>query len=654
MIYPKKNINPGITLFICVSFLFTIVDLKGQQNRGAVKKDTISIKKGSTLIINNKRYKINTDTSIILPSNLKYNIELSKEDRFYNRIEKQAKNNFWTRELHDIIITDSRLNKPDTFKTTLSTKTFEAYRKRPIRNIIIKQLPVFGPTISDTLQKPKTILEHTANRLHFQTRKFLIQKNLLFKEQDWVDPDVLADNERVLRSLPYIDDTKIDVLPLGSKTDSVDILVIVKDNWSMAFDLKIDNINTGNLDILHKNIFGFGQEIKNSALWDKTKRPGWGYESSYTIPNIAGSFFKGTILYNRSFGDQTLSFNLNREFFTPNIKYAGGFSFKNVKSDIRYFQVSPPQNIPIEYNELGIWTGRSFLLTPKNTKRSRQNLSFAGKIILDKFYDRPVITENSYYELHNKTLFLFSVIYTNQNFYESNLIYNFGRTEDIPVGGKLGLTTGYEFNEFHNRKYLSGEFATGKFLGTYGYLSTSAALGAFFNRKETEQGILTANLKYFSNLFVVNRFNFRQFITLDLTKGISRFQREFITMNEKLGLTGYRNDSIYGNQRFHIKGETVCFTPWKTYDFKFVLFMYADYTWLSGQSQNLFYGSPYSSFGFGVRLRNERLVFNTIQLRISFYPNIPPGRTNFINLSGEPILSPPDFSPKAPKLTDFR
>jgi hypothetical protein len=656
MIFLKRNkIKTRFFLFIGIFLLFSFASAKSQQYGSSVKQDTLHLKEGSTLIINKQKIKIKSDTSIIISSGTKYEIELSKNELFYNKLKKKAKNNFWTRELHDIIVADSRLNKSDSFKTIHSTQPFNDCRKRPIRHIIINQLPVFGPTISDTLSKPTSFFERTANKLHFQTKKFLIQKNLLFSEKDLVNPEILADNERVLRSLPYIDDSKIEIQPLGNNNDSVDIIVIVKDNWSMAFDVKIEKLQTGQIDFMNKNILGLGQEMQNSALWDKRKRPGTGYEGTYIIRNIGGSFFNGNVIYNKSFGDQTLTLKLNRDFFTPNIKYAGGASFKNVKSDIRYFFVVPSVFFPIEYNEFETWMGRSFLLTSQNTNRTRQNLTFAGKIIFDRYYERPKVTETSYYNLQNKTLFLFSVIYTQQDFFKSNLIYNFGRAEDIPVGGELSLTGGYEINEFTNRRYLSGKFAIGKFIGPFGYISTGISLGTFFNKDKTEQGILTSNLNYFSNLFVVNRFKFRHFLTLNLTQGINRFFREFITMNNKQGISGYYNDSIYGNQRFNLKWETDCFTPWKFYDFKFVLFTYADLTWLGQQNQRIFYGSPYSGFGFGIRLRNERLVFNTIQLRFSFYPFIPPNsRYSFIKLSGEPVLSPDDFSPKAPSLIEFR
>jgi hypothetical protein len=406
---------------------------------------------------------------------------------------------------------------------------------------------------------------------------------------------------------------------------------------------------------MNKNILGLGQATTNTFMWDKRKQPGTGYKGIYVIPNILGSFFTGNITYNTSFGSQLLRINLNRSFFTPNIKYAGGFSFTNVKTDFFYLSAIPPRFYPIEYNHYESWLGRSFRLSKENILKTRQNLTLAGKIINDRYYQRPLVTENSYYALQNKTLTLFSLSYTQQNFFESNLIYNFGRTEDIPVGIKMGATVGFEKNEFFKRSYFDSELSAGKFLGTYGYLYSGILYSSFFNKGQAEQGLLNANINYFSNLYVIKRYSFRQFLTLNMTNGINRFEREFITVNDKLGISGYKNDSIYGSKRFTIKFETVCFTPWELLDFKFVFFLFADRSWLAKQNENIFDNAAYNGYGFGFRLRNNRLVFNTVQIRFAFYPHIPANSiTSWYKISGEPILTTPDFSPKIPDLPTFQ
>ena len=61
--------------------------------------------------------------------------------------------------------------------------------------------------------------------------------------------------------------------------------------------------------------------------------------------------------------------------------------------------------------------------------------------------------------------------------------------------------------------------------------------------------------------------------------------------------------------------ETVVFTPYQPLGFRIAVFGFADFG-SSAIRPNIFKNNFFTSFGFGVRLRNERLVFNTVQIRL--------------------------------------
>jgi hypothetical protein len=101
--------------------------------------------------------------------------------------------------------------------------------------------------------------------------------------------------------------------------------------------------------------------------------------------------------------------------------------------------------------------------------------------------------------------------------------------------------------------------------------------------------------------------------------------------------------------------ETVCFTSLSVLDFHFAIFGFADFSWLGRQNENIYDRFPYSGFGLGVRIRNERLVFNTLQIRFSFYPNIPAhSHITPFDISGEPVLNLPSFLPTEPALVQYQ
>jgi hypothetical protein len=641
-------------LILGTGFLFLLYPSFGQK-RKPVPRDTIYLQKGSTLLIDKKKITAGKDTVVYVPQKKKYKI-ITKDEKFYQTLKNKVKNNFWLNELHNvIIISPSAKNKRDTSKTVAGIHDFIPYHLRPIRHITIKQLEVFGPTINDTSQTATSTLEKTGNRLHISTKQFIIKQNLFFKTGDLLSPSVMADNERHLRSLSYIEDAKFITKPCKNCGDSVDILVIVKDVWPKAFNIKIDDVNSGKVELWDRNLLGLGHEFQNNILWNSTKRPGMGYEGIYKINNIQNTFISGSLTYYNKFNTRLVGLNFDRRFFAPNVKYAGGLNFEHAKSEFAYRVNGFLTAAPVNYNHFEVWTGRSFLLNRKSTIfSSSKNLTFALKLKTDHFLERPPISRGAYYQLQNKKLCLLSTTYTQQTFFKSNYIYNFGRTEDIPVGAKFTFTLGKEFNEFVNRNYVDFTISSGRYFGNAGYVQSSLSFGTFFNKDNYEQGVLRTKVNYFTNLFVFGRFFFRQFVTFDYTQGINRLDYEYLTINQSNGIRGFRNDSIFGNRRIKMSWETVCFAPWKFYDFKMVIFLFADHSWIKANNIALFDWHPYTGIGFGFRFHNERLVFNIIQFRFTFYPNIPNGSSaRFFNVSGETTLRPINFSPQAPDIVPF-
>jgi hypothetical protein len=65
-------------------------------------------------------------------------------------------------------------------------------------------------------------------------------------------------------------------------------------------------------------------------------------------------------------------------------------------------------------------------------------------------------------------------------------------------------------------------------------------------------------------------------------------------------------------------------------------------------------GEFYSGLGIGVRIRNERLVFETISIRLGYYPNHPEKSFPlFLDLYGEQRLNPDNFYVTKPKIIGF-
>ena len=129
-----------------------------------------------------------------------------------------------------------------------------------------------------------------------------MRKNLFFKKGDQLVPYLIADNERYLRDLPYLNDADISVVNVNR--DSVDIIVLTKDVLSLGGSIRMHNTTKGSITISDANIAGTGQELLLRSFFDNKRVPKFGYGGEYNIRNIGGSFidwYGGYISYNKNF-----------------------------------------------------------------------------------------------------------------------------------------------------------------------------------------------------------------------------------------------------------------------------------------------------------------------------------------------------------------
>ena len=99
--------------------------------------------------------------------------------------------------------------------------------------------------------------------------------------------------------------------------------------------------------------------------------------------------------------------------------------------------------------------------------------------------------------------------------------------------------------------------------------------------------------------------------------------------------------------------EIVLFSPYHPLGFRIAFFGFADFG-LIGYSPNIFKNEFYTSLGIGVRLRNERLVFNTIQIRLGIAFG-KPGlvESEYFRLSNATRLEPWRSRPTRPGIVAF-
>jgi len=607
------------------------------------------------------RIKIDQDTTIVIYSELPYKIRFPRGEAgniFFDSLELRAQRSNWSQQLHDIVITAPRKpDQTDSLITESSSNPFMFHGGKFIRSIKYTKLEPFGPGIFDTTGQPGSRVEKFANDMHRITQDRVIKNHLLFRQGDLLNPNEFADNERILRELPFIQDVRIHIKEAGPGSDSVDVLILVKDNFSIGAGGALFDYDAGRLNVFDKNLFGLGHELHMAFYWDGERSPLTGNEIYYLANNLGGSFINAKLRYAQIFESESYEVDLHRRFFTPDIKWAGALGTERTRARnyINYADTAG-EFMTVKYNIYDAWAGRSFYLQSQNKfTKNRLNLVVATRLFRNHYIDRPEVSDNSFYQFHNKHLWLNSLSISSQSFFRSNLILDFGRTEDVPQGMLFSFTAGYELGEFDNRFYSGASLSMGGYISNFGYLHGRFEGGGFMKDEfYVQQGVINAEIDYFTPLFIINRHKLRHFLNAQYLKGIRRFPDEFVRINDIEGIRGFRTDIPAGQQKLVLNYEVDAFTPYYIYGFRFVWFGFADIGIVGPENKKWHDGSFFSGIGMGLRIRNERLVFETITIRLGYYPNHPEKSFPlFVDLYGEERLNPELFYVTKPDIVDF-
>lgn len=544
-----------------------------------------------------------------------------KNEIFYDSLAIKASRHRVTKWLYGTMISAA---KDSVNKNLQSYEYYKSFQKKTIGSISIRSLKVFGPDFNDTLKTTNIWIEKSANKLHSRSNLYVIRKNLWIKEGQSLDPDLMMDNERLLRSLPYLKDVRIIIKRRLLNDNLVDVLILTQDVFSFGVTGGIGNIKKGDVGIYDKNILGVGHEIGTTIVGHTDKSPHIGFESYYAVNNIMGNFINFSSGYSNTYLHEEFFVSLERNFLRPQSVYAGGLTaLRSFRTDRVYLNSNVTSSFPLNYIYLDGWYGRRLELGLKPND-SRFQMTLSGRIRITHFYNRPLSDLNNNQYFVNSKFYLGSLSFSHRTYIRDYLVYSYGITEDIPKGYLCELVFGFDHNEFNDRWYSHVFLSTGNlFKNKPFYLYTSLGVGSFFYQSHTEQGMADLKIDFISPLFNVWNVKARQFIKLNYTIGINRFEIENLLLLNTNGIRGFGSRIGKGKQRLTLNVENVFFQKKSILNFKSALFSFLDIGIVGPSEQSIFKQNYYAGLGVGLRIRNENLVFKTIQLRLAYYPNHP-------------------------------
>ncbi len=632
------------------------------QDKNVITVDSVQVKKGSYFLIDKQIVHIKQDTVFVFVDTLKYGIGDTDDDRFYRQLKKAASKRGWSRQLYDFLIIEpgEAGQNPNRSNLFITSQRINRYRGRKIAGLNVRQLDLFGPSIDDTTRRARLVFEEIGNKLHTTTRTKIIENNLLLNEGDIVDPEKIQDAERILRELPFIKDVRI--LPIDSLSggDTVSFQVLTQDVFAYSFRGEFNGVQGGALEVSYNNFLGLGHQVLNKISYDSNYPENrFGYGAMYRVPNIRRSFISAEANFFRNYEMKLTNIAISRDFISPEIKYAGGVDLGQ-KFSRQWFVDQQSEEGTMDtllstHNYQNLWFGRSFRINfgPEEWKE-RSRIVISGRYHRKRYVERPEVTENLNPEFQHSQLFFGSLSFSTSHYFRDRLVYSYGRTEDMPYGQKITLTGGYEKNEFSDRRLMGLDVSAARFLTGIGYVHGQLVLESYFRNSRSEQGIIRPSVTWISDLSRRGRFRIRHFATLEFTRGVNRFNNEFLTINREAGIRGFRSRYLMGNQRLNINYELVAFSPADFVGFRLAPYFFYDGAFLAQNNDAIYKGKYYHGFGLGIRLKNDNLTFDAIEVRLGFYPNGPEdmGRMKF-NFSEHDVAGFKDFNVTAPDVTPF-
>ncbi len=511
---------------------------------------------------------------------------------------------------------------------------FLKFKGKIIRSINLVSLS-FGCNIYDTCEVSSNLGIDIANRFHKNSKQNTISRNLFFRTGDKFAPYLVADNERYLRELVYIKDARILVDYSDNNTDSVDVVVLTKDVFSIGGKLAINNIDRGRAELKEENFAGTGSSVLVSSFYDRQRQPRTGFGGEIVKRNIRGSFIDWTTgfqNYNTAFNsdsnrnDETSVYTtIEKPLVTPYIPSTGALQIAYHKTNNTYIADSLYRSdYQYKYYNVDAWFGYS--LDSKRSlyanKEIRVHRFIAARVFKQRFISLPVKFKTTYdYRFTDFTGTLASLNIFKQTFYKTNFIYGFGISEDIPEGFTVALTAGFINKQTVKRPYSGIDFQFTNFKKRGLYNNYIFRVGGYYNDHRFEDVDLLFQMEHFTRLKKLSPSWFlRTFITTSITAQVNPVLNPPLFLNSIYGLPYFNNADINADMRATCNGESVFFSTKKLLGFRFAPFIFSNVSLLKPSKMDLKHSDIFSAVGGGIRTRNENLIFGTIELKGYYFP----------------------------------
>jgi hypothetical protein len=136
-----------------------------------------------------------------------------------------------------------------------------------VGRITLEQRDIFTPEEVAEASGPNRFLRRSMNALHWTTRPWVVSKELLFHSGRPYRPALLAESERNLRSLGFLNE--VDVVATDTTADGlVNVVVHTRETWTLAAEFSFALAGDGEVrwdaSLAEENFLGYGLEVRGA------------------------------------------------------------------------------------------------------------------------------------------------------------------------------------------------------------------------------------------------------------------------------------------------------------------------------------------------------------------------------------------------------
>lgn len=510
---------------------------------------------------------------------------------------------------------------------------FAKFKGKIINQIEVSSVSYETP-FNDTMTSRKKIKRAVEEAVYTSTANKTMLKNLFFNTGDTLYPYLIADNEKFLRELAFIQDARIVASIDPADTNGVIMNIQWKDIFPFGGSANIGSIQSFNAEVNHNNLLGLGDKFQINALYDLDRRPLAATGFEYIKRNLLGTFLNVTIGYDKI----KPAFNSGRReeyaryikgdlpLVSPYHSFTGGFEFGKYESNNTYATRLPYQYVyKYAYDMMDGWMGINIGagLRVKDNLQTRLRKFVSFRAVSKRFSEIPDsanIKYNIHYSNIDAGLIAFNIF--KQEYYHTNYIYGFGRNEDVPEGYSFSVVSGITQRNLRARPYIGIDYERDYFTDQKNYTNFILKMGGYLYNGSLEDVSFLSSVNYFTVLKKLSnpKWSKRNFVQISATQQLNTILNEPLFLRSEYGIPTFKNDNIQAATRVSCNLESVYFNRVKYYGFSFAPFVFVNSSYIKLIGESIQKGSIYTALGLGCRTRNENLVFGTIELKAYYYP----------------------------------